>query len=104
MLFVQFNDNWADEMYIRGGKIMTEKEYEEYLAAAKKAFEVNKKEAFCFYVGTNEYIEYENFKDFTDTLTVYTITEKEEVVLKRFNLENYGIFPDYYCYNDDEEE
>lgn len=93
MLFIQFNDNWADEIDVRGGKIMTEKEYEEYIAAAKKAFEVN--DYIDFWIGTNESIDYTDFTDFINTLTVYSITEKEEDVLKRFNLENYGFFPDY---------
>lgn len=92
MLFIQFNDNWADEMDVRGGKIMTEKEYEEYITAAKKAFEVN--DYIDFWIGTNESIDYGDFTDFINTLTIYSITEKEENVLRRFNLENYGFFPD----------
>ena len=104
MLFIQFNDNWADEMDVRGGKIMTEKEYEKYITAAKKAFEVNN--YIDFWIGTNELIDYENFTDFINTLTIYSITEKEEDVLKRFNLENYGFFPDYIFdeYYEEEEE
>ena len=104
MLFIQFNDNWADEMDVRGGKIMTEKEYEKYITAAKKAFEVNN--YIDFWIGTNELIDYENVTDFINTLTIYSITEKEEDVLKRFNLENYGFFPDYIFdeYYEEEEE
>ena len=104
MLFIQFNDNWADEMDVRGGKIMTEKEYEKYITAAKKAFEVNN--YIDFWIGTNELIDYENFTDFINTLTIYSITEKEENVLRRFNLENYGFFPDYIFdeYYEEEEE
>lgn len=103
MLFIQFNDNWADEMDVRGGKIMTEKEYKEYITAALKAFEVN--DYIDFWIGTNESIVYRNFTDFINTLTIYSITEKEEEVLKRLNLENYGIFPDYIFdeyYNEEE--
>ena len=102
MLFIQFNDNWADEMDITGGRIMTEQEYEEYIAAAKKAFEV--KDYIDFWFGTNEFIDYRNFTDFINTLTINSITKKEEDVLKQFGLENYGFFPDIFDEYDDEEE
>ena len=105
MLFIQFNDNWANEMDITGGKIMTEKEFKEYITAVKKAFKVN--DCIEFWIGTNEFINYENFTGFVNTLTIIPITKKEEDVLKHFNLENYGFFPDYIFdeyYEKDEEE
>ena len=29
-----------------------------------------------------------------NSIDIYTLEKKEEEILKRFNLENYGIFPD----------
>lgn len=97
MLLVQFSDNWADEMDVEGGILMTQDEYSKFITAAKKAL-ANEK-SVDFVIGTNEWITYSNFKDFEGTLKVTEVTDEEAEVLKKFHLDKYGIFPDY-CFDD----
>lgn len=81
MFLVQFSDNWADEIDVEGCMIMTDEEYEAYLAAARRAFEVRGEVSFC--IGTNESIEWESIHDFEKTLFARYITEEEATVLNK---------------------
>lgn len=92
MLFIYYSDNWADEMDISGSRVMSEKEYEEYIARAKYAFEVNG--TVDFGIGSNESIEFESFEVFEQTLTVHEITEEDMKILVRFGLDDFGHFPE----------
>lgn len=102
LVLVQFSDNWADEIDVDGGKVMTEKEYELYMTAAKKAFE-NAEGSIDFVIGSNEWIDYNSIDSFKNTLTVRHITSEEYTVLKALNLDNYGHFPEY-CFDEYYEE
>ena len=93
MLLVKFSDNWADEIDIEGCVIMSEEEYEKYLNAAKRAFEIEG--SISFYIGSNEEIRYGNFEDFKKTLKIRTLQGNDETVLRSYHFDNYGIFPDY---------
>ena len=95
MLFIKYQDNWADEMNVIGGAIMSEAEYANYILAAKTAFK--KKPIIEFTVGSSEWIEYSSYESFISTLTVYTITEQEEQTLRKFvtnGWDSFGAFPD----------
>jgi hypothetical protein len=98
LVLVQFSDNWADEIDIEGGKVMTEKECKLYMAAVKKAFK-NAEGSVDFVIGTNEWIEYSNIYSFKDTLTIRHITPEEYAVLKAFHLDDYGHFPEH-CFEE----
>ena len=104
MLFIKYQDNWADEMNVIGGAIMTEIAYADYISDARKAFE--KRPIIDFPVGSNEWIEYSNFDEFIRTLTVYTISEQEEQVLRRFltnGWDSFGQFPEELFIDEEEE-
>lgn len=97
MVLVQFSDNWADEMDVEGCMIMTDEEYEAYLAAARRAFEVRGDVSFC--VGSNESIEWGSIHEFERTLFVRQITEEEATVLRTFGFDDFGHFPQY-CFEE----
>ena len=95
MLFVKYQDNWADEMDVIGGAIMSEEQYAKYISAAKTAFK--KHSMIEFVVGSNEWVEYSSYESFISALTVYTITEQEEQTLRKFvtnGWDSFGAFPD----------
>lgn len=93
MLFIQFSDNWADEIDVEGCALMTQNEYNKFIIAAKKAFanEIN----IDFAIGSNEYISYQSFKDFEETLKITEVTNEEVKILEKFHFDNYGHFPIY---------
>lgn len=97
MFLVQFSDNWADEMDVEGCMIMTDEEYEAYLAAARRAFEIRGEVSFC--IGSNESIEWESIHDFEKTLFARYITEEEATVLRTFGFDDFGHFPQY-CFEE----
>lgn len=97
MLFIQFSDNWADEMDVEGGILMTQDEYNKFITAAKKAF-INEK-SIDFVIGSNEWITYRNFEEFEGTLKVIEVTDEETEVLKKFHLDYYGHVPTY-CFDE----
>lgn len=93
LFLIKFKDNWADEMDIEGGQIMTEKEFHDYFNAVKKAFNECNYINFC--IGSNEFIEYESYEDFFKSIQIIKISKDEYKVLQKFNLCNYGIFPNW---------
>ena len=101
MLFVQFSDNWADEIDVEGGILMTQDEYDKYITAAKRAFtvDIDERGSIDFVIGSNEWIEYQDFRDFERTLKVTKVTKEEAKILKKFHLDDYGHFPEY-CFDE----
>lgn len=94
---VKLADNWADEMDIEGFSIMSTGQFTQW---AKTVEEVAKKidegHNFEWYIGTNEWIDWEDGKSFKEAFTCEVITDEEAEVLKRFLLEGYnkyGLFP-----------
>lgn len=75
-MLVQTHDNWADEMDIYGYRIMTVAKYQTRLVELQAEFE-EQDGSYLWYIGTNEEIEYENFDNFLETLTVTVLTQSE---------------------------
>lgn len=89
---VKWADNWADEMDLDGFKLMTNEEYDAYIAGWKKAFEYKGSYTMC--VGTNEDIEYDSFEQFESTLEVNALENGEYRTIIEHLGETYGFFPD----------
>ena len=97
MWLVKLADNWADEMDIEGFSIMSTGQFTQW---AKTIEEVAKKidegHSFEWYIGTNEWIDWESGKDFKEAFSCEVITDEEANILKRLLLEGfdkYGLFP-----------
>lgn len=91
MYLVQYHDNWADEMDIEGGRVMSKEEKEEYFDSFKATIEGEG--FYAYYIGTNEDILYESWSDFKDCFRVKKISLEEAKVLKKLELDEYGMFP-----------
>lgn len=94
---VKLADNWADEMDVEGFSIMSTDQFTQW---AKTVEEVAKKidegHNFEWYIGTNEWIDWEDGKSFKEAFTCEVITDEEVEVLKRLLLHefaSYGMFP-----------
>lgn len=75
-VLVQTHDNWADEMDIYGYRIISRAAYDQRLIELQEEFE-EADGTYMWYIGTNEDIEYSNFDNFLETLTVTELTKKE---------------------------
>lgn len=84
-----YSDNWADEMDIDGHVVLTEREYREF----KKSLE--QCDGFCFCIGTNEDIDYDDGSDAEDVISVQKITEEEYKVLENLGLLSAGFAEDF---------
>ena len=94
---VKLADNWADEMDIEGFSIMSTGQFTQW---AKTVEEVAKKidEGYSFewYIGTNEWIDWDSGKDFKEAFSCEVISDEEAEVFGRLLLEglsSYGLFP-----------
>ena len=97
-LLVKYDDNWADEIDLKGFKVLAEEEWEKL-----KSYIPNKK--FTRYVGSNEDIEYLSKDDFLSRFSVQEITWEECQVFKKFFPYGDGKFPDFdWDVEDDEDE
>lgn len=92
MVLVRYSSNWAEEIDIEGGKIMSCEDYERFMAAARKACE--EEGYIIFPIGSNEEISYEEFWKFENDIAVTPLNEGEYEILKRFHFDDYGHFPD----------
>lgn len=97
MWLVKLADNWADKIDIEGFSIMSTGQFTQW---AKTIEEVAKKidegHSFEWYIGTNEWIDWESGKDFKEAFSCEVITDEEANILKRLLLEgmaSYGLFP-----------
>ena len=97
MWLVKWEDNWADEMDLQGFALMTNEEFVHWArlvdAAAKK---IDSGVTFDWYVGTNEWVDYDNGDDFKKASICEMISDKDAEVLKRTILGGskfYGLFP-----------
>ena len=114
-VLIVFEDNWANEMDIQGSRIMSRKDWEQYISIAEQCFNDLKKynaksdkysieetenywdnyNRISFWVGSNEEIEYEHFEEFRRHFKVYDLTEVEAVLLTYFSFDDFGFFPDW---------
>lgn len=97
MWLVKLADNWADEKDIEGFSIMSTSDFilwaQTVAAVAKK---IDEGHSFEWYIGTNEWIDWESGDDFKEAFACEVITDKDAAVLKRLLLQefvSYGLFP-----------
>lgn len=97
MWLVELADNWADEMDIEGFSIMSESDFAQWAKTVKEvAKKIDKGYNFEWYIGTNEWINWEDGTSFKEAFTCEVITDEEAEVLRRLLLHefaSYGLFP-----------
>ena len=94
--YVNYKDNWADEMFVDGFSIMDEKEYEHYTATVNAiAADIECGLPFIYQVGSNEEIEYNNVNDFLSAFEVSEFEEYPEGIEMIFGKKfpEFGFFP-----------
>ena len=97
MWLVKLADNWADEMDIEGFSIMSTDQFTQWAKTVEEvAKKIDKGYSFEWYIGTNEWVDWDSGKDFKEAFSCEVITDKEAEVLKRLLLQgfaSYGLFP-----------
>ena len=94
--YINYKDNWADEMFIDGFSIMDEKEYEHYTATVNAIVaDIECGLPFIYQIGTNEEIEYNNVNDFLSAFEVSEFEEYPEGIEMVFGKKfpEFGFFP-----------
>lgn len=94
--YVNYKDNWADEMFVDGFSIMDEKEYEHYTATVNAIVaDIECGLPFIYQVGSNEEIEYNNVNDFLSAFEVSEFEEYPEGIEMVFGKKfpEFGFFP-----------
>jgi hypothetical protein len=81
-VFVQFDDNWADEMDIEEFSIENTEEFKKSLQELKDYMDAGN--SVYKYFGSNEDNEYETFKDYERTLSYDEVTEDEIKTINKF--------------------
>ena len=94
--YVNYKDNWADEMFVDGFSIMDEKEYEHYTATVNAIVaDIECGLPFTYQIGTNEEIEYNNADEFLSAFEVSEFEEYPEGIEMVFGKKfpEFGFFP-----------
>ena len=94
--YVNYKDNWADEMFVDGFSIMDEKEYEHYTATVNAIVaDIECGLPFIYQIGTNEEIKYNNVNDFLSAFEVSEFEEYPEGIEMVFGKKfpEFGFFP-----------
>lgn len=94
--YVNYKDNWADEMFVDGFSIMDEKEYEHYTATVNAIIaDIECGLPFIYQIGTNEEIEYNNVDEFLSAFEVSEFEEYSEGIEMVFGKKfpEFGFFP-----------
>lgn len=94
--YVNYKDNWADEMFVEGFSIMDEKEYEHYTATVNAIItDIECGLPFIYQVGSNEEIEYNNADEFLSAFEVSEFEEYPEGIEMVFGKKfpEFGFFP-----------
>lgn len=90
---VKFSRNWADEFDMKGARLFTKQDWDEYVIAVEGRSYID-----CSF-GTNEGWEDETPKDWLRSFTVVEVTEEDAEAFKRIFPINYykvhgtGYFP-----------
>ena len=99
-LIVFYEDNWADEMDVRGFWLTESKYYFDWVKEVKE----NTPFPYTFCFGTNEEIEYDNADDLLSNIKIKGITEQQFESLKDiFEGVIYGDFPEPEPYLDEDD-
>lgn len=91
MLLIKHENNWSDEMDIYGFVVWPEEDWQGFLEDYQKVF------AKCvpleWYVGTNEYIIFEDYDQFLNSFEVVALSDDEAKVITTLFGHFYGFFP-----------
>ena len=79
-VIVRYDGNWRDEMDIQGFVVMTDAEWKEHLRIVKERYANSH---FEIYIGTNEYIEFDGYADYKDSIETKKLSETESEVLRK---------------------
>lgn len=97
MWLVKLAGNWADEMDIEGFSIMSESDFTQWARTVEEvAKKIDEGHSFEWYIGTNEWIDWQSSEEFKEAFSYEMITEGEANILKRLLLgdfSHYGLFP-----------
>ena len=98
MWLIKLEDNWADELNLRGFAVMSNAQFMAWARTVEKvANKIEEGHNFVWYIGTNEYVDYETGADFKAAFTCEAISDTQVAVLKQLLLnsksDTYGIFP-----------
>jgi hypothetical protein len=104
---LKFKGNWADEMNLDGYAVLDEVDFKKFERKIKEKFEIDR--GFSFYVGTNEYIEYQNIEEIKNDYSLVEIDESEVKVLEKLGIEHMGFAWSFYdfitdCDEEDEDD
>lgn len=80
-LLIKFEYPWADEFDVKSLQVITENEWELLKINAEDRLS---QQSIIIYFGTNEFIEIQNYDDFTKSFTIIPITEKFYNDFKKF--------------------
>lgn len=84
-LLIKTKNNWADEIDTEGFAIFTKEAYFAHLKQAEDAFAGDQE--ITIYVGTNEDIQFPDYKDYVDQIEVQELNFTEVLILcKAFGL------------------
>ena len=89
-LLIKFEKNYADEFDVYGTRIMTNTEWADYLNEAMK--DTYPKE---IYFGSNEQIEFDNYQDVVNSLTVELLSGEQAQTIQDKLGDEYGWFPHF---------
>lgn len=101
MLLVKFDSSYADEFDVEGFTVMSESEWQEHKAQAKKCFENfeklpkdqygrrrnkygNRVDGIEVYFGTNEQMIYETLGCYLSSFSISEISDEDIAVLNKF--------------------
>lgn len=97
MWLVKLADNWADEMDIEGFSIMSTGDFTQWARTVEEvAKRIDEGHRFEWYIGTNEWIDWESGAEFKNAFNCEVISDEEAEIIKRLLLEgmaSYGLFP-----------
>ncbi len=89
MLLLKFSDNYADEFYISGVMLVEDDVWNEFVNCLNDSMFKGKE----FYFGTNEYLEFQNVKDYMRSFNVTSLTDDESKLCKKLFPYMWGFIP-----------
>lgn len=90
-LILHYSDNYADEFDVEGYQAITKSQYDRIMMYMESYFITNR--VYEWYFGSNEYICYQNYKDFFNAFSTTLISEDEYDTLMRLGLGGHGTSP-----------
>ncbi len=90
-VIVEYNGDYADEFNVNGFAVLDSSEYTGLMLFMERYFAKGNTFEFCF--GTNECIEYQNFKRFINDFESTLISDEDYAVLTKLGLTYHGKTP-----------